>query len=47
MNLNDQPPREWPPVPIQKLLTQLIHQMKALNVDVNTRIEAVNTNVNN
>jgi hypothetical protein len=47
MNPNDQPPGERPPVPVEELLMQFIHRMEALNIDVNTRIEAVNTNVNN
>ena len=47
MNPNDQPPREQQPVPVEELLVQLIHQMEAFNVDINTCIEAVNVNVNN
>ena len=47
MNPNDQPPGERQPVPVEELLAQLIHRMEAFNVDINTRIEAVNVNVNN
>jgi flagellin-like hook-associated protein FlgL len=47
MELNKQLPGEQQRTAIEEILTQLIHQMQALNVDFNSRMERIESNVTN